>query len=306
MLFSLLYMFRKKFKMSLESFSPDIFKSSMTFGFPLIWAELSHLVLNYADRYLIQIYFGSISLGLYIAGYNLATYVTEMAMYPINYAMTPIYMNLLVNKGEGKTREFFTKTFRYFLLIMFPVAFGFIAIGKNLLIFLASEKYIDAYVIIPYVVIGQLIYACSIILNNGLFIRKKTYVLNNVMIVFCLLNIGLNIILIPRFGIVGAAQATLISYFFYTLVITYYAFKEFSFPIDYRRIILYLGASLFMFLTVKNIQLQLGNSLVNLFSQVGIGIIVYSTFVLLFDGEIRRNSLSLIKSLKKGHTRDFI
>jgi uncharacterized protein (DUF849 family) len=33
-------------------------------------AELGHLVLNYADRYLVQLYLGSISLGLYTAGYK--------------------------------------------------------------------------------------------------------------------------------------------------------------------------------------------------------------------------------------------
>ena len=116
LLFFLIYFFRKKIKISLSSFSPPIFKDSIKFGFPLVWSELGHLVLNYADRYLIQLYLGSISLGLYAAGYDLATYATEAIIYPINYAMTPIYMKILVNKGEEETKEFFTRLFRYFLL----------------------------------------------------------------------------------------------------------------------------------------------------------------------------------------------
>ena len=163
LLFFLIYFFRKKIKITLANFSPPIFKDSIKYGFPLVWAELGHLVLNYADRYLIQLYSGSISLGLYTAGYDLATYATEAIIYPIAYAMEPIYMNILVNKGEEETKVFFTKLFRFFLLIIFPVAFGFIAVRKDLLVFLASSKYVEAYTIIPYVVIGQAIYACSII-----------------------------------------------------------------------------------------------------------------------------------------------
>lgn len=109
MLLYLLYFFRNRMPMRAENFSPDILKTSIKFGLPLVWAELGHLVLNYVDRYLIQLFLGSISLGLYTAGYNLATYITEVIIYPINYAMTPIYMDILVNKGEEETRIFLPK-----------------------------------------------------------------------------------------------------------------------------------------------------------------------------------------------------
>lgn len=294
---SFLYIFCKKEKINFQKFSFVIFKDSIKFGFPLIWAELGHLFLHYTDRYLIQLYLGSTSLGLYTAGYNLATYVTEIIMYPINYAIAPIYMTILVNKGEEKTRQFFTNSFRYFLLIMLPIVFGFIDVGKDLISFLASEKYVEAYSILPYVVVGQSIYACTIILNSGLFMKKKTYIMTNIMGMTCLLNIAINMLLIPRFGIIGAGRANLISNVFYTIVITHYAFKEFSFRIDYRRIIMYFASSLVMFIIIRNIHLE--DRLLNLVSKVGIGAIIYSSLVLLFDKEIRSRLTSFVRSLKK-------
>jgi len=300
----LIYISMKDRKISFSNFSIGVFKDSIRFGLPMVGGEMGHLILNYADRYLVQLYLGSISLGLYIAGYNLSTYVTEMLMYPINYAMTPIYMNILVKKGEEETRKFFTKAFRYFLMIMFALVFGFIAVGKDLIGILASSKYLEAYSILPYVVIGQSIYACSILLNSGLFIRRKTYIVTYIMLVACLVNIGLNMVLIPRFGILGAAQATLISNIFYTILITYYAFKEFSFPIDYPRIILYLCSSIVMYLSIKNV--HLGGRVVNLISQIIIGIMVYSILVLLFDREIRENLLKYARSIKKRPGKKFI
>jgi O-antigen/teichoic acid export membrane protein len=295
-LFFLLYIFRKSLRISLASFSPAIFKDSLKYGFPLVWAELGHLVLNFADRYLIQLYLGSIPLGLYTAGYNLATYATEMIIYPINYAMTPIYMNILVNKGEQQTKEFFTKLFTYFSLIMLPSVFGFIAVGKDLISLLASTKYAESYLVLPYVVIGQAIYACTIILNSGLFISKKTYVVTYVMMGVCVLNIALNIVLIPRYGIIGAAQATLISCILYAVILTHYSMREFKFPLEYRRIFLYLFASCVMFITIREI--NFAGYFANILVKVAVGALLYSLFVFLLDGELRRKSVGLAKSLR--------
>jgi len=297
----LLYVPCKKQRINIKNFSSKIFKDSIKFGFPLIWAELGHLVLHYIDRYLIQLFLGSVSLGLYTAGYNLATYITETIMYPVNYAITPIYMDILVNKGEKETKQFFTKSFRYFLLILLPIVFGFIAVGRDLISLLATKKYLEAYPILPYVIIGQSIYACTIILNNGLFIRRKTYIYTNVMVVTCLLSFGINMILIPKLGIIGAGMANLISNIFYALVITYYAFKEFSFRIDYAHIMLYFGSSLVMFMVIRNIHLE--GPFLNLIGRIIVGAMIYSMFVLLFDGELRDKLCNFVKSLKDSVVR---
>jgi len=253
----------------------------------LVWAEFGHLILNYVDRYLIQFFLGAGALGMYTAGYNLATHITEAIIYPINYAMTPVYMSILVKKGEAETKVFFTKMFRYFILVLLPVVFGSIAVGRDLISILASKKYLESYTVLSYVLIGQAVYACTIILNSGLFINKKTHVLNNIMIATCGINVLLNMALIPRFGIVGAAQATLLSYILYAIVVVFYSFREFSFRVDYHHILMYAGSSLLMFFTVKAI--NAGNSLLNIVIQIVAGAAVYITAVVLFDAEIRRS-----------------
>ena len=288
----LIFISAKRQKISVRNFSTGVFRDSIRFGLPMVGGEMGHLILNYADRYLVQLYLGSISLGLYIAGYNLSTYVTEMFMYPINYAMTPIYMNILVKKGEEETRKFFTRAFRYFLMIMVAVVFGFIAIGKDLISILAGSRYLEAYSVLPYVVIGQSIYACSIILNNGLFIKKKTHVVMYVISVAGLLNIGLNIISIPRFGILGAAQATLISNTFYTVVITYFAFKEFKFEIDYPHILLYVFVAAVMYLVIGLI--DRGSPFGNLVTKIPVGVVFYVMGILVLDTDVRGAIVRLI------------
>jgi O-antigen/teichoic acid export membrane protein len=208
-------------------------------------------------------------------------------------------MNILVNKGEEETKKFFAKTFRYFILIIVPVAFGFMSLGGDLLAFLASKKYGGASIVLPYIIIGQLIHSLGNILNSGLFIKKKTQIVTMIVLVSCLLNIGVNILLIPKFGILGAAFATLISYTFYAIVITYYAFREFSFSIDYQHISLYVAIAIGMYFLISLI--NGGSPLYNLIIKIPAGMLFYVTFILIFDLDVRRAFFSTLSevNLKK-------
>jgi len=275
----------KRQRIAFRSFSGSFFIGSVRFGFPLVLAELGHLLLNYADRYLILFYLDAAALGLYTAGYNLSMHVADVIKYPVNYALTPIYMDILANKGEEETRRFLSKVFTIFCLVTLPVTFGFIAVREDLIVFLASSKYAMACSVIPYVMVGQAIYSCQIILNCGLFIHKKTYIMTLTMLLSVILNLILNILWIPKNGILGAAQATLVSYIVYTVVITFFAFKLFRFEIEWQKISVYLGASLTMFLAINFISFE--SHLLNLLAGIALGILVYTALVLCFDRESR-------------------
>jgi O-antigen/teichoic acid export membrane protein len=156
---------------------------------------------------------------------------------------------------------------------------------------LASQKYAEAYKVLPYIIIGHGVYASTVILNSGLFIRKKTYLYTLIMMLACILNIILNLILIPSFGIIGAAQATLISYICYAIAITYFAFKEFRFTIEYKRIFSYLGISLLMFIVIKDVYLQC--QLFHLVIRIGMGVIIYFSLIIALDSELRNKCIDL-------------
>ncbi len=242
----------KKYTISPRMFSEDLFKKSIFYGFFLSMSEITHLVLTYADRYLIQYILGGAALGVYTAGYNLATYVVEVLMYPVNNAIDPIYLNIHATKGEEDTRLFLSKTFKYYYIFMVFAVLVFIAVGKELMILLASAKYEAAYQIMPYVVVANALYSFQVIINAGLIINKKTSVLMKLKLISCAINIILNLILIPINGITGAAQATLVSYTVYLLLVKHYSFKELSFRINKTLIIKYfVFAAVLFWLTAR-------------------------------------------------------
>ena len=291
----LMVFFFRVHKINPRLFSFPLFKRMIRYGFPLTWSELGHLMLSYSDRYLIQFFLGPVQLGIYVAAYNLTTYITEIFMYPVNYALDPIYLRIYAEQGKYETGIFMSKALQYFFLFLIPVIFGFIAVGKDLIAVLASMKYAEAYVVIPYVILGNAIYACQVFLNAGLCLAHKTNIIMVVKIGTCILNIGLNVIMIPRFGIVGAAQATLVSYVCYTLVITHYAFKELAFRIRYGHIALYTSISFVMFIFISNIQME--GHVMNILCRAASGACIYILLVLLLDKNIRDEMKKVAKRI---------
>jgi O-antigen/teichoic acid export membrane protein len=177
------------------------------------------------------------------------------------------------------------------------MSMGFIAVGDDFIAIMASAKYKAAASIMPYIVFGYAIYACQFILNAGLFIQKKTHIFMVVKILAVIVNIVSNIFLIPRYGIIGAAQATLLSYITYTALITYFSFKELSFRIDYPRIILYGSVSIAMLLILRNV--EFGAHLINFISKIGLGIFIYCSAILLIDRELSNKVVNFAKSYIK-------
>lgn len=198
---------------ALEQFSRPLYVELLGFGVPMmIGYELSGIVLAVGDRYVIAGMIGDTQLGLYGAAYNLCQYVQAVLITSLGQAIMPIYMRMWDEKGVEETSAFITRSLRTYALLAAPVIAGFASVGPELLPALASEKYASAAPIIPWVIAGMVVDGTNSMLGAGLFIHRKTRVIMSIVLTGAALNIGLNLLLVPRIGIMGAAIATLISY----------------------------------------------------------------------------------------------
>ena len=209
------------------------FREAAWFAFPLIGYELATVILDSGDRLLVQHYMGAQPLGYYSAAYNVSTYTEEALMVPINLALFPIYMKLWVEKGEQATRAFLSRSLNAFLALAVGVVCLVLLTSRDVIVVLASRKFQESYKLLPVLVVGLLIYAVHIFLNAALLIHKKTATMTRLVAYACVFNIVLNIILIPRIGLQGAALATLISYFFMVLLMARESFRLMPLDISY-------------------------------------------------------------------------
>ncbi|MGH7945634.1 MAG: lipopolysaccharide biosynthesis protein [Opitutaceae bacterium] len=268
-----------------SQFSPNLFRTMLAFGVPMIAYELSGLILNVGDRYVIQSLLGSAALGVYSAGYNFCEYVQVILLASVGQAIMPMYVRMWEEKGEEATRRFLYQALHFYLMIALPVIAGLIAVGEDLLVFLASDKYRDSAVIIPYVVSGMAIDGMVVIVGAGLYIYKRTMVITALVAASAVLNILLNVLLIPHWGITGAAIATLISYAGLALSILWASWKKMTTDFPWASGIKFAAMAAVVFFVVS--QVHSDHLLIELVGKISLGALLYGTMVVAFDGRTR-------------------
>jgi O-antigen/teichoic acid export membrane protein len=196
-----------------QQFSLSLYRQLLAFGIPMVVGyEISGLILNVGDRYIVRAMIGEKELGLYSAAYNLCQYVQSVFTSSVNQAIMPLYMRMWDEEGREKTSAFVSRALRDFILLSAPVIAGVASVGPELLPSLASEKYAGAGHVLPWVISGMIVDGVASFVGAGLFVHRKTRTIMAAVSVSAIANIGMNLVLVPRFGIGGAAAATLASY----------------------------------------------------------------------------------------------
>lgn len=198
--------------LSPRMFDVSFLRTAMAFSLPLMAAEISWVVLDSGDRFFVQHYLGAQALGFYAAAYGIAIYLQDVIMAPLQMALFPICMKVWNNEGKKATQDFLARSLDQFILVAVAVVCVAIVTSRDVIVLLASRKFQEAHTLLPYLVIGLVLSAVTIYFRPGLMIHKRAAKIAVATFYASILNIALNIILLPRIGLVGAAIATTVSY----------------------------------------------------------------------------------------------
>lgn len=266
-------------------FSVPLFKEMLVFGIPMVGYELSTVILSMGDRYLIQNILGAEMLGIYSAAYNLCDYIKAILLVSLVAAAQPMYMRLWAEKGPAETIEFLRRFMHIYLLAAALVIAGVASIGQELLVFLASEKYRGGAAIIPFVMVGMALHAVVVIVGAGLYIDKRSKTVMVLIIGAAALNIVLNLLLLPRLGLMGAALANLFSFAFLLLACAIAGRDTLPVPVPIGQLLKTSVFGVAMYLAVT--QIHTGSNFVTLTIRVALGCTLFGILALCFDREVR-------------------
>ncbi len=283
---------------TLNGFSRPLYRELIAFGIPMmIGYELSGIILSVGDRYVIEWLVGEKPLGLYAAAYNLCQYVQAVVIASIGQAIMPIYMQMWDQKGPDETGAFISRSLRNYVLFGAPIIAGLASVGPELLPSLASEKYASAAVILPWVIAGMVVDGTTAMLGAGLFIHRKTRIIMIIVLSCAILNLGLNVILVPRLGIVGAAIATLISYAAAAMALGAAGRKFLPVAIPWSTLLRASAAAIIMYAALYYI--CPGRRLLTIGVRLSIGVPVYAAVIALIDEDARafmQNGLNWLRT----------
>ena len=192
---------------------PDRAKKYFKYGMPICISLLLAYALNSADMYIIAGMMGESSAGQYNAGYNLANRSLEMVFVWLSMAITPIAVTLLEKEGLEKSTKIMADYGALLIWIALPAATGIALVSKEFGFVLGESVREGAVSIMPIIAFaGVLNGLISYYAQRAFMLSGKTSMFMWAMVPPVILNIVLNFWLIPKFGLMGAVYATIISY----------------------------------------------------------------------------------------------
>lgn len=299
-----IYMYFKRNVIKTIAFEIDVLKILYIFGFPLIFYEVSSLLNDYSDRFLINYFLGAKEVGIYSAGYNLSMAVQSLLTAPLWMSIFPIYSKLWEKEGKQETEKFLSILLKYYICVAIFIISFFAVSGKELIFILASEKYLASAQVVPFVICGVMIYGTFHITGAGFFLMKKTRRISSFTFLAAIINCGLNLFFIPSFGIMGAAYSTIISYVILSIMLTVDSKKLLNIKWPLKDSLLYIAFSFIMIMSVSFI--PVGNHYVNFIYKFIVAIFVYTGCVLFFDKNIRRVVPLLWEKIKHFREKNMI
>ncbi len=205
------------------------------FSIPVIPAGILIFILNMGDRFILNKLGNLSEVGIYSLGYKFGMLLGTFIGGPFLNMWQP--KRVEINYDEKNRNEIFSRILVYFIFIL---SFGGLAISiliKDALTIIATPEFFPAYKVVPLVVIGYAFYNIYYIVDFGFYIKDRTYWYIIINAAGAALNIGLNLLLIPLYGVMGAAVVTAVSFFVCCLLAFLISQHYFKINYDFGRIL---------------------------------------------------------------------
>ncbi|MFW6141314.1 MAG: flippase [Candidatus Saliniplasma sp.] len=238
----LIYMFRKEETFKLFKLpKKNVTKKVLKFGVPLIFTMTFMTIMKSVDRVLIGYFLETSDVGIYSVAAGIPLMIGSMFA-PISTVLLPTFSE---RESKGESSELILKeVFSFLLFISIPLIIFIILFSQDILQIVFGEEYMLGAMVLSLTSVEIFLFSGERLLGASVVASERTtrYALG--MGISAISNISMNIILIPIWGIEGAAIATVLSFLILFIVIISLSKKEYRFNVsqlDLTAIIFLIG-----------------------------------------------------------------
>ena len=210
-----------------------------------IWFTVTPILIqifHYVDRLSLQRMMTSSDQGVYSAAVNLGATISAVGL-AVNNVIFP-HLSTAWEAGEKERAVSSLEiTIRFTAIALTVIGLALILLGRPIIMTLLGEAYAEGARVLPYIVVFYLLTISVWLFGVYASLVERTYVSTIGLATALPVNVALNLVLIPRMGIVGAGLATMLSYVLLWIVVVSVC-KAFGMRLKPRTI----SASLFPFL----------------------------------------------------------
>ncbi len=197
----------------------------LSISLPMLLASSLRVFMGHIDVLMLASYRSSEEVGLYSIAIKLSLFST-IVIQSVNTIAAPKFSELYHSHQLEKLTEIVNKSAKLIFILVSPIIVILFLFGKDIISLIFGVEFIDSNTALLILLVG--FYCASIFGPNSLFLSMTGD--QNILLVIIsftfLLNILLNILLIQKFGVLGAAFATSISLIFKNIFSTLYILKK--------------------------------------------------------------------------------
>ncbi len=208
-------------------------KRLFSFSLPLKIATLATFYLTFGDRYFLNSFTSLEQVGLYALGYKFGFIFIMISWQPFEKMWdTEKY---LIHKQSNAIQKY-QSTFLYINFILIFIGLGIAVFTKDLLKIMSDPAFLNAYQIVPIIILAYIFQAWSKFCNMGILIEKKTMQIAYAEIIASIIITIAYLLLIPEYGMHGAAWATAIGFFFRFLWVHVQSLKLYNMRLPWEKV----------------------------------------------------------------------
>ena len=189
----------------------------MTYGIPIAATSLSAWIINQSNKFIMNSIHGFSQVGIVGVAYGLTLPLLMTIFSIITVAAIPRIINMYEEKID--VRPLISRFTGYYVMIALPIIIVISLYATDYVQMMSSnDKFLIAFKLIPYFAFGTFFMALTDYTTLQYHLANKTYFDFIIKLASGVANIVLNILLIPKLGLIGVGIATLGANFLYFLL----------------------------------------------------------------------------------------
>lgn len=201
---------RLYFAFKIRKISRRVMRDLLRFCLPLVPSVVFWWITGVSDRYMVAFMKGDEMNGLYTAAYKIPTLLT----YVVTIFNDAWKLSAFSESDDReKCARFYSDVYKYYVAVMF-VGGGCLAVTAQIFAkILFAESYFASWIYIPILAAATVFCSLDTFLGSVYQTVKRTSMSLYTSVAGAAINVGLNLLLIPSYGAIGASIATFASYF---------------------------------------------------------------------------------------------
>lgn len=204
----------------------------LNYGYPFIFTSIAFYLFSAMDTWMIAKYSSLEEVGIYSVSFKFTTLVLFISN-AFGQGWSPHAVKIKAEHPE-KYKVFYADILSMLFFIMLIIGGGLSLFSGEIIGFVMSPIYAKSALPLSVLTFGIIFQTTTQVTAVGISLEKKTFLFTRVAWVACGVNFVLNLVLIPRFGALGSAWATLVAYIVLTSGYFYYTQRLHPLPVNWK------------------------------------------------------------------------